>query len=109
MQVSAFLSLTGALVQSGSSPGVPRGDPRQPGSSSSMPLELLRAMREAGAVKALARVLTFVNMSHAKVGARYLLSLIQCAYMCLLRVTVWCMQTCPPASIMPTAAVTNVI
>lgn len=56
----------GALVQSGSSPGMSRSDPRQ-SSGTSMSLELLRAMREAGAVKALAQVIKLVNTDHSKV------------------------------------------
>lgn len=53
----------GALVQSGSGP---RADPRQP-AASSMPLEVLRAMREAGAVKALAQALNLVSTEHPQV------------------------------------------
>jgi hypothetical protein len=53
----------GALVQSGSGS---RSDPRQP-QSSSMPLEVLRAMREAGAVKALAQSLNLVSTEHPQV------------------------------------------
>ncbi|KAF6259545.1 hypothetical protein COO60DRAFT_1004200 [Scenedesmus sp. NREL 46B-D3] len=60
-QVAACVSLMGALVQSGSGPS--RSDPRQP-QSSSMPLEVLRAMREAGAVKALAQALNLVSTEH---------------------------------------------
>jgi hypothetical protein len=54
----------GALVQSGSGPS--RSDPRQ-AQASSMPVEVLRAMREAGAVKALAQALNLVSTEHPQV------------------------------------------
>lgn len=57
----------GALVTSNSSLGG-RSDPRQ-ASSSAMSLEVVRAMREAGAVKALAQALKLINTEHAKVMA----------------------------------------
>lgn len=55
----------GALVTSGSAVGG-RSDPRQPGGST-MSLEVVRAMREAGAVKALAQALKLINTEHPKV------------------------------------------
>jgi hypothetical protein len=67
-QASACISLMGALVSSGS--GVNgRPDPRQPPGSSSSSLEVVRAMREAGAVKALAQALKLINTQHPKVRA----------------------------------------
>jgi hypothetical protein len=65
LQVAACVSLMGALVQSGSGPS--RSDPRQ-AQASSMPVEVLRAMREAGAVKALAQALNLVSTEHPQVG-----------------------------------------
>lgn len=58
----------GALVSSGSAPGS-RSDPRQAAGGSSMSLEVVRAMREAGAVKALAQALKLINTEHPKVIA----------------------------------------
>jgi hypothetical protein len=60
----------GALVQSGSGPS--RSDPRQ-AAASSMPVEVLRAMREAGAVKALAQALNLVSTEHPQVRWQLLL------------------------------------
>jgi len=56
----------GALVSSGSTPGR-RADPRQQ-AGTTMSLEVVRAMREAGAVKALAQALKLINTEHPKVG-----------------------------------------
>lgn len=57
----------GALAQNSNSLGLSRNDPRQQNSSTSMPLELLRAMREVGAIKALTHVITVIDTDHAKV------------------------------------------
>jgi hypothetical protein len=65
LQASACITLMGALVTSGSTVGA-RSDPRQ-ASSSSMSLEVVRAMREAGAVKALAQALKLISTEHPKV------------------------------------------
>ncbi len=67
IQVAACIKLLGALVQSGSnvSSVMGRSDPRQTGGS--MPVEVLRALRDAGAVKALARTLELVDMHHPQV------------------------------------------
>jgi hypothetical protein len=66
LQASACITLMGALVTSGSTVGA-RSDPRQV-SSSSMSLEVVRAMRDAGAVKALAQALKLISTEHPKVG-----------------------------------------
>jgi hypothetical protein len=69
-QASACIALMGALVTSNSTLGG-RSDPRQ-ASSSAMSLEVVRAMREAGAVKALAQALKLINTEHAKVCCKRL-------------------------------------
>lgn len=65
LQVAACVNLMGALVQSGGPSS--RTDPRQ-SQSSTMPVEVLRAMREAGAVKALAQALQLVSTEHPQVS-----------------------------------------
>lgn len=64
-QATACIALMGALVSSGTTVGG-RSDPRQAGSSA-MSVEVVRAMREAGAVKALAQALRLINTQHPKV------------------------------------------
>lgn len=74
-QASACISLMGALVSSGTTVAG-RSDPRQ-AASSAMSLEVVRAMREAGAVKALAQALKLINTEHPKVRHSWFILCVQ--------------------------------
>jgi ribosomal protein S27E len=67
--VSACVRMMGALVQCGSViSNLNRTDPRQ-SLGSSVSVEVVRAMREAGAVKALAHALRLISTEHSQVRA----------------------------------------
>lgn len=61
MQVRAFINLVGSLVQSGAA--LPRADPHAP-TAGSINIEVLRTMRDAGIIRALAQALRLVNSEH---------------------------------------------